>query len=158
MRNGLFFKQSKPFTVIVLGIVFLTIAALVLIQDATQLEQIITMSCIGIILLGYSISFEMKENYDHKKHFKIFGATIFKGKLKCFIPEYATIFSATGIQNSEWGPVAAMGNQRKDQNYVVRLFKGNQHFTLLRTTSYDIAKDKAEKLGVLLKIEVHIET
>lgn len=158
MKARLFFKQSKPLTVIILGVILLILATITIYEDVTKLEQIITMFCLGLILLGYSVSFEINENYNNKKHFKLFGITTFKSKLELFIPDYVTVFSSTSVKNTEWGPVAAMGSQTKDQSYVVRIFKGHQHFTLWSTKSYNLAKSKAEDLGNLLKIETHLKS
>lgn len=155
MKKTLFFKQKKPLTVMILGIVLLIFAFLALSEGSNKLEPIVGMFCIGMLLLGYSISFEINDAYSHKKHFRIFGITIFKSQLDFFKPEYVTVFSSTGVKNSEWGPIAAMGKQIHDHSYVVRLFKGGQYFSLYRTKSYELAKSNADKVGKLLKIETH---
>jgi hypothetical protein len=154
MRTALFFKQQKPLTVVILGIIFLVFAILALLEDATRLESIIAMLCMGCVLLGYSISFEMNMNLNHKKHFKLFGVTAFKTRLECFEPEYVTVFSTINVKSSEWGPVSAMGNQQKGQSHVVRMFKGVKHFTVFRTKSLEEAKARAENLGKLLNVEI----
>ena len=132
----------------------MVLAILALLEDPKKLEPIITMLCMSMMLLGYSISFEMNESFNHKKHFKLFGVTLFKTRLDCFIPEYITVFSTINVKGSEWGPVAAMGKQAKEQSYVVRMFKGNKHFTLYRTKFHYLAMAKAENLGRLLGVEV----
>ena len=44
-----------------------------------------------------------------------------------------------------------MGGKTEEDSYVVRMFKGNMHFTLGRTESYSSAKRKAEDLGYATK-------
>lgn len=153
MKKALFFKQSKPLTVIILGACFALLSVFSMYYETGKSEQIITMLFISLILLGYSISFEMHESFNHKKHFKVFGITLFKWKLDCLSPEYITVFSARNIKSSEWGPVSAMGNQLQEQNYVIRMFKGNKHFTVWRTKSESLARTKAEQLAKMLKVE-----
>lgn len=111
MRKSLFFKQKRPLTVVILAIVFLIITCISLIEDSNELYVCITLFSIGIVLLAYSVSFELREDFDHKKHFKIFGITFFKLNLKFFNPEYTVVFSTSTSKSSEWGPVAAMGTQ-----------------------------------------------
>jgi hypothetical protein len=56
MINGLFFKQPKPLTVKILGTIILILTATIIYVGVAPLSQLIGMSIIGIVLLGYSIS------------------------------------------------------------------------------------------------------
>lgn len=155
MKTAVFFKQNKPSTVVILGCSFIVLAVMAIFEDSTRLVPILTMLCISCVLLGYSISFEINKNYSHKRHYKLFGITIIKTKLDCFVPEYITVFSTRNTKSSDWGPVSAIGNQLMEQSYVVRMFKGKRHFTLWRTKSPNLAKLRAEELGALLEVKVH---
>jgi len=115
------------------------------------------MFLICLVLFGYSISFEIRSNHNHRKHFKLFGHTLFKQRLVCISPDYITVFYAVLKKDSEWGPVAAMGNQTREGNYVVRFFKGNAYFTVWKADSSELANDKAVELGKLLNVEVKLQ-
>jgi len=73
------------------------------------------------------------------------------------VPDYITVFSASFKKDSEWGPVAAMGNQTRSAKYVIRFFKGNKHFTVWMSNSQALAKTKAMELGQLLQTEVRLK-
>ena len=154
MKTSLFFKQKKPLTVIILGIVLFILGGLVLVDNGNELTPPITMFSIGVILLGYSVSFEIRETLNHKRHFKLFGVTIYMSSLEFFAPEYIVVFSATYSKSSEWGPVSALGKENKENIFVIRFFKGSQKFTLWRTNSFELAKTRATNLGELLNVEV----
>lgn len=156
MSKSLFFKQSKPLTVSILGGSMMALAFVLWTAGGPGPSQISTMLIGGLALLGYSVSFEMIDTLNHKKHLKMFGRTIFKQKLRSFSPEYISVFSALFKQGSEWGPVAALGGKREDGNYVIRFFKGNKHFTIWKATSLEEAKARAKELGALLKVEVRL--
>lgn len=154
MIKTLFFKQSKPLTVKILGAVFLILVGSLVYEGVAPLNQIIIMSILGMVLLGYSISYEFRSDYTNKKYFQLFGITVFKQKLDVIFPDYITVFSASYKQGSEWGPVAALGKETKEGSYVVRLFKGNKHFTVCKSNSLGSAKNKASRLAELLKVEL----
>lgn len=157
MINSLFFKQSKRLTVKILGAVILILTGTIIFDGAAPLSQIISMSSIGIVLLGYSISYEFRKDYINKKHFQLFGITLFKYKLDVLFPDYIIVFSASFKQGSDWGPVAALGKETKEGSYVVRLFKGKKHFTVCTSNSLASAKDKAGKLAALLNVELIVK-
>jgi hypothetical protein len=154
MKTSLFFTQRKPLTVKILGAVLFVLGCLVLLEDNAELTQIITMFGLNAILVGYSNSFEIRDSFDHKKHFKLFGITLFKQRLDVFSPEYIVVFSVTSGKSSEWGPIAAMGNTNKESSFVIRLFRENQKFTVWRTSSSSQAQRRAMELSQLLGVEI----
>lgn len=154
MILAIHFKQPKPITIKILGTVILLMTAFIGYGGTPPLGQMITMLSIGTLLLAYSISYEIKANFNNRRHFKLFGITIFKQSLDIAFPDYITVFSARFKQRSDWGPVAAMGKENSNAAFVVRLFKGNRHFTVFKTNSFDLANIKAEMLGRLLNVEV----
>ncbi|MFK7813213.1 MAG: hypothetical protein AB8B59_12005 [Maribacter sp.] len=154
--KSIFLKQSKPLTVSILGISMLVLTVFLTIEGSAELTQLVTMLFIVLVLLGYSISFEFRDSLEHKRHFKMFGVTLFKQSLVSIVPEYITVFSALFKQGSEWGPVSALGGQRDSGNYVIRFFKGNAHFTIWKTKSLTQANTKAKEVGSLLNVEVRL--
>lgn len=154
MIEAMSFRQSKPTTVKILGVVILLFIGYVVYAGNPPLSQIITMSAIGIPLVGYSISYEIKTDFNNKTHFKLFGLTVFKQRLAIIFPDYITVFSARFKQSSNWGPVAAMGKENSDSIFVIRLFKDSRHFTVFKTNSLELASTEAEKLGRLLNVEI----
>lgn len=156
MTKSIFLKQSKPLTLSILGGAILVLTLFLIMEGRAELAQISTMVIIGLALLGYSVSFEIKDNLEHKRHLKIFGVTIFEQKLASLSPDYITVFSALFKQGSEWGPVSALGGKRQSGNYVIRFFKGNRHFTIWKSKSLEAANAKAKEVGDLLKVEVRL--
>jgi len=112
------------------------------------------MATIGLLLVGYSISYEIKSDFNNKTHYKFFGITVFIQRLAIIFPDYITVFSARFKQSSDWGPVAAMGKETDNETFVIRFFKGNRHFTVFKTNSLKLANTEAEKLGLLLNVEI----
>ena len=154
MIRSLFFKQKKPQTIVVLGIVMLLLGLFMSFDDMGTLSQSFALMFISMVLLGYSISFEIRQDFKNCKHYRLLGFTIFKSKLKISFPEYLIVFSARHKQGTEWGSVAALGKQRSGDDFVIRFFKGVSHFTLFRTNSYQLAKDRAMELSEFLGVEI----
>jgi len=108
MIEAMHFKQSKPLTVKMLGVVTLLFIGCIVYAGSPPLRQIITMSAIGILLVGYSISYEIKADFNNKMHLKLFGITVFKHSLDLIFPEYITVFSARfkhpliGVRSLPW--------------------------------------------------------
>ncbi len=152
--KSLFFKQEKPLTVKILGIALLILSLINLITNANKLNQTTTMFLIGLLLLSYSISYEIKKDYKNKKHIKVFGFSIIKLNLEIKFPNYITIFSAQYKQETNWGSVAALGNEAKKERFVIRLFKGNKHFTIYKKNKLEVVKTKAYKLSEFLNIDL----
>jgi len=153
MINSLFFKQEKPLTVKILGGLLLLLACIILVEDTFKIIQVVIMFSLSLCLLGYSISFEIRDSLDHKRHFKLFGITLFKQRLDVFFPDYIVVFSTRTTKSSEWGPVGAMGNTNKGSSFVIRCFKGNEKFTVWRTSSSEQAQRRAMELSQLLNVE-----
>jgi len=157
MKKTVFLKQAKPIIGNILGVFILILMLFLLYEGTAVLSQVSIMFFSSLVLVGYSISFEIASNLNHRKHFKLFGYTVFKQRLACITPDYITVFSAVFKKDSEWGPVAAMGNQTRKGVYVIRFFKGNEHFTIWESDSLELANDKAIELGRLLSTEVRLK-
>ncbi len=147
-------KQPKPLTVSIISYFLLFILLCLLFTNTAPLSQYIFLSIICFVLIGYAINYKVSKDFVIHKHFTIFGFTVFKSTISFPFPDYIIVFSSIYKQGAEWGSVAAMGNKRTGDNYVIRLFKGNKHFTLFRTTSFEIAKQKAIDLSNLTNVEI----
>ena len=73
--------------------------------------------------------------------------------MNVFYPDYITLFSASYKQNADWGSIAALGKERQNVFFVVRIFKGNQHYTFFKSTSYQRAEAKAIEFSKFLDVE-----
>lgn len=155
--KSIYFKQSKPLTISILGIVILVLLIFLIIENNAGWSQIFIMCLIGFVLLGYSVSYEINDNLNHKTHFKLFGFSLFRQKLEMVFPDYIIVFSALFKKDSDWGPVAALGSQSKGGTYVIRFFKGNRHFTIWKTKNIESANKRAKEVGKLLNVEVRVK-
>lgn len=153
MIQSLFYIQKKPLTALILGYILLVVLFSLLVTNSGPLNQHIVLGIITFFLIGYSISYEVSKDFILFKHLKVFGITLFKSKIHFPFPDYLIVFSATYKQGAEWGSVAAIAKERGGDNYVIRLFKGNKHFTIYRTNSLEDAKEKASELSVFLNVE-----
>lgn len=156
MKTSMLFKQEKTITPKVLGFSLLLLTAVSMYSPKVPLSQIISMGAIGGVLLGYSVSYEICKHGLHFKHLKLFGATVLKTKLKFFNPDVIRAFPALFKNNFNWGPVAAIGKHNKGNKYVIRLFDGNRHFTVFKTTSFEAASTKARKLGYIFEVKTEV--
>ena len=154
MKNKLFFNQKKALTVRILGVVILVLLAYLWFNVSLPISQIVVMFSLGIFLVGYSVAYEFNNDFKNKKHLKLFGVTLFKVSLDVLFPEYISVFSASFKKGADWGSVAAIGKENKENDYVIRLFKGRKHFTVYKTKSQEEARDKATALATLLKVEL----
>lgn len=155
--KSIYLKQSKATTIPILGWAILALTFLVVVNDNAEKSQIVIMTLLGLILLGYSISYEIRKDLNHKWCFQLFGITVFKKKLKLIEPDYIVVFSALFKKDADWGPVAALGNEAKNGTYVIRFFKGNTHFTVWKSKSLKTTKEKALNIGKLLDVEVKLK-
>lgn len=154
MKPSLYFRQTKPITAYMLGGLLIIVAISLMNGNDIVWSQIATLAFIALVLFGYSISYEITSDFKNSRHFKFFGLTLFKNKLDIAFPDYITIFAVSFKQGAEWGPVAAMGKNRNGDGFVIRLFKGNKYFTVFRTKSLKVAKEKALALSQKLGVEV----
>lgn len=157
MKKPLFFKQKKPLTVWLLGSFLLLLTLYFIVSEEAPVSQLLVMSLLSIALLGYSISYEISPDFKNKIHFKMLGISVIRTNAEILFPEFIGLFSVRFKQGAEWGSVAAMGKERIGHTWVIRLFKGNKHFTLYRNNSLARAKKKATELSTLLDIELRVK-
>ncbi|NER17399.1 hypothetical protein [Spongiivirga citrea] len=156
--KSVFLKQSKPIKALVLGYFLLTLSALMLIGNPNQIPQIVFLTLFGSLIVFGSVSMEIRKDYKNKKHFQLFGITIFKYGFNIPPPEYIVIFFTKQKSDNDWGPVSAMGTTSKDQLFILRIFYKKLHFTLLRTKDAKLAKQKGKELSSLLNVELFDKT
>ena len=112
------------------------------------------MFLISFILLGFPVSLEFNKAYKNKRLLKLFGIVFWSSKLDSVFPDYIKLYSGHYKQDSEFGPVSALGNSSQYGFYAVRFFKGNKHCTLFKSTRMEEALSKAKELSVLLEVEL----
>ncbi|WP_298475080.1 hypothetical protein [uncultured Maribacter sp.] len=115
--------------------------------DSGPLNQKVVLGILSIVVLGYSITFQIGKEFANYKHFQLFGLNFFKSRLSIPYPDYMIVFSPKFKQGAEWGSLAAIGKERREDSFVIRFFTGNKHFTVYRTSSLKKAKEKALELS-----------
>lgn len=118
----------------------------------------IVLAFISFVLLGYSISYEVTKTYSTYKSIRLYGVLIFKQSVSIIYPDYITVFSTSFSQNADWGSVAALGKKRSNVFFVVKLFKGNKHFTIFKSTSYVDVDAKARELSEFINVPYKSKT
>lgn len=156
--KSIFLKQQKPLKVKILYMLIFMLTIYLIIVDTIILSQIMTLLGIGLILLGYSVSYEIKKDFENHKHIMFFGFSVFKEKLVINFPEYISVFSASFKQDNTWGAVSAIGTKQRQDAIVIRFFSDTTHFTVFKTSSHTIAFDNAKKLKALLDVEIRDAT
>ena len=147
-------KQIKPLTVKILGAFLFLLTIWMMVQYEPPTSQVVVMFLISFILLGYQVSFEFNKAYKNKRLLKLFGIVVWSSKLDSIFPDYIKVYSGHYKQDSEFGPVSALGNSRQYGFYAVRFFKGNKHFTPFKSTRMEKALSKAKELSALLEVEL----
>jgi len=148
-------KQTKPQQATIFGYVVLAFIPVLLYFNENSISQIFIFSLIGLVLVSYSTTYEINEEFQNFKRIQLFGFTIWKEKLTLFYPDYISLFSASFKKDNNWGSVAALGTQSKNQNLVIKLFKGHKNEIIYKSNDYNSALRKANELGALLNVKVH---
>ena len=142
--------QDKPMTIIMLG----ALLVLLSIISTTGIIDFIFLFSIALLLLGYRVSYKITKNYNNKRTISFFGLAIITTKLEIIYPDYISVFGANFSKRNDWGPVAAIGTNSNADKIVVRIFKGNESFTLFKSSKYKASKDLANQLSEMLKVEL----
>ncbi len=144
------FKQEKPTTVVILGVLLVLFS----IFSANDLKSFIFLLSIGLLLLGYRVSFKIAKDYNNKKVFSIFKVPLIITKLNILFPDYISLFGANFSKRNDWGTVSAIGTNSNADKIVIRLFKGSEKFTVYKSNKYEKSKELAEQLSRMLKVEL----
>lgn len=153
--NIVLLKQKKPQQVIIFGSLILAFVPFVWYFDKNSIDKVILLLAIGLLLVGYSTTYEINKKFDNRKRIKLFGITVFRERLKLYYPEYISIFSTSFKKDNHWAPVAALGTESKYKDIVVKFFKGSKNVVIYKCNDYNIALNKPTELGLLLNIKVH---
>ena len=108
MKQSISFEQQKPSTIIILGVFTLALTLFLIYEGVAKLDQILIMAIIGIVLLAYSTSYQVHNDFRILKHFMLFGIPLFKQKEFSFSPDHISVFPALFKMNADWGPIAAL--------------------------------------------------
>ncbi|GAA4279543.1 hypothetical protein [Aquimarina mytili] len=148
-------RQEKALKGRILSIFVLLFSVLFLFFASEPLFSRLALFIISMFVFGFSISYQINQDFNNYKVFAVFGIIVYRTKLKIKFPEYISVFSTSLSLNNEWGSVAAIGTKERHDKIVVRFFTGNNKFTIFRTENYQDALDKANALGELLDIEIY---
>ena len=148
-------EQTKPQQAYISGIVLLVLTPILWYYNENSLDKILVLLLIGIIVVGYSITYEIKEGFENYKRINIFGITIWKQKLHILFPDYISIFSASFKKGNEWGAVSALGTKSKYGGVAIKFFKGHKNEIVYKSNDYSKALKKANELSFLLKVRLH---
>ena len=150
MKKSVSFKQEKPITVVMLAALLFFLSLV----SANELLEFIILFSIALLLIGYKISYIIKEDFNNKKEYSFFCIPIFKSILKLDFPEYISLFGANYSKRNEWGPVAAIGTNSNADKIAINLFNGNKKVTLFTSGKYEVSKKLAEELREVLNVEL----
>jgi len=148
-------KQSKPLQVSINGYVLLAFIPFLLFNNPNAFVRVGLLLLGGLVLVGYSVQYEVNKNFINYKLWTFFGFTVFKSKLNLFLPEYISLFSTSFKKDNDWGAVAALGTKSKSSNIVLKFFKGAKNEIVFKCNDYYTALKKAEELSELLDISIH---
>ena len=148
--KSIFLRQYKNprgfwFSFFLICFSFLTLPSLV---------QFSVLFSIGLVLIAFNISYEIREDLIHKKHFRLFNFSLIKTKLILEFPDYISVFNLVQKSVNEYGPVSAIGTQSREGFFVIRFFKNNTYRTVFKTKKYNEVIAKSEALQKMLKVEV----
>ncbi|AYN66068.1 hypothetical protein D1013_01065 [Euzebyella marina] len=147
-------KQKKPFLAKLLGVFFLGLTVYYLINQNAPIAQLLFMPILGFVLLGYSVTFEISSTSTSKRQLRLYGFVVWSSELKYVRPEYVSVFSLRSGVQSDWGPVAAIGRRTSANEFVVRFFSGNSHFTVMRTSNQGLARAEGRELADMFSVEL----
>ena len=150
--EGVLLVQKKPLVAILLGYFLLFLTVYYLFNHNAPWAQLVFMSALGLFLVGYSNAFLIKKT-ESRRLLRIFGTPVWGSNLDLNASDYISVFPVRSWKNSDWGPVAAVGNKTKNDGYVVRAFSGSRHFTLLRTPNLSFARSKGVAVSHLFEVE-----
>ncbi len=144
------FKQDKPTTVIMLGVLLVLLSII----STSSLVDFIFLFLIALLLLGYRVSYRISKDYNNKKIISLFWIPLIIMKLDIIYPDYISVFGANFSKRNDWGPVSAIGTNSNADKFVVRLFKESEKFTLFKTGKYEEARYLARQLSGVLEVEL----
>tara|TARA_R110002073_G_scaffold279026_1_gene443040 strand:+ start:304328 stop:304816 length:489 start_codon:yes stop_codon:yes gene_type:complete len=153
--SAIILKQPRPQKATIFGISILIMTLFLWYYNLDAPYKISFLFLVGFIFLGYSISYEIRRDFDNRKRINFFGVTVFKSKLTVPFPEYISLFSGSFKKANEWGAVAALGTESKNEMFVLKFFKGKTNKIIYKSNDYKEALAKSNALSLLLKVRIH---
>lgn len=147
-------KQPKLVKVKILGVILFALSFYMFFVENVTIVQFIMLLLSGVILLAYSITFEINKGFNNNKYFELFGIKLFKQKITLPYPDYISVFPAVLKQDNEWNTISALGTSTKSDTTLIKFFYKNKNVTVFRTNSPKIALKKASDLGEMLTVKV----
>lgn len=149
--KSIYFPQTKPTTAMIIGYVFLIFSFF----SFDQINQFITLFLLGILIVGYNISYEITSDFNNKKAYTFFGLPIIKFKFNLEFPDYISLFESSYSKSNTWGPVSALGTSSKADMMSIRLFSATQKTTIYKSGNYKKVEKKAKELSEMLGVELY---
>jgi len=153
--NAVKLNQTKPQQTTLSGYVLLVLTPVLWYFNENTLTKVGIFFIIGLVLIGYTVTYEIRNNFENFKIISLFGFPVWRQRLTLFKPEYISVFSASFKKDNEWGAVAAIGGETKIKNVVVKFFEGRKNEIVFKSNDYTEALEKATELGLLLNVRVH---
>lgn len=147
-------KQPKLAKVKILGIIISLFSCYMLIFENITIFQFSMLLLAGIILLGYSISYEINQDFNNNKYLHLFGFSVFKQEIALPFPDYISVFPAVLKQENEWNMIAALGTTDKSETILIKFFHKNRNLTVFRSNNKKMALEKAKNIGKMLNVRV----
>lgn len=148
--NSIICKEPKTILNKLFSIFIMVFAILSFLFDESSLFMGVLFFCIGLIWLGCSKAFKITEDFSNEVLFMFFGMVFWKSKLRLEFPDYISVFKASFIHRDD-----VDGGETRFKKWVIRFFKDNRHFTVLKLDNYNKALEVANDLGELLQVEVY---
>ncbi|TSE05122.1 MULTISPECIES: hypothetical protein [Aquimarina] len=148
--NSIICKEPKTIPNKLFSIFIMIFAILSFWFEKSSLLTTVLFFCMGLIWLGYTKAFKITKDFMNEELYLFFGLIIWKSKLELKFPDYISVFNASFVHREEID-----GDETRFKKWVVRFFKDNTHFTVLKLDDYNKALKIANDLGGLLQVEVY---
>ncbi len=146
--------QQKPLKIKILGgLLFLVFLQIIFFLEVAIYKQVF-LFLLALLLSAYSIKYEIKADFNNKKHICFFGISVLKLSLHTKYPSYISIFSTSYADRNEWGAIGAIGRKNTKDTIVIRFFKDSEKFTVYKTNDYSTSLSYATKLAELLDVSI----
>jgi len=150
--------QLKPLKIKILGFLLILMFFISMyFVSARYLDSVIFL-VLGILLLGYTVNYEINKDFRNYKSFGFFGFTLLRKVVRISFPEYISVFETNQTSDNNWSTVSALGTQENYNMFVVRFFNNNQKFTVYKSSDYKSALTIANKIGKMLDVDIYDAT
>ncbi len=148
-------QQTKPQQVKITAFILLVLTPILWYYNENSIEKVLTVLFIAILMLGYSVSYKIKSDFDNYKVINVFKVPLWNQRKAFIFPDYISVFSASYKKDNEWGAVSALGTKSKTQNVVIKFFSNRANEIVYKSNSYEDVLEKANELSKLLNVRIH---